>query len=208
VVSCLAGTPLPRDTTVLDSGIAGPKLVVIGGLHGDEPSGTQAATILIQGPRPKRGRLFILAKANPEAIAAGKRVAPHPNAQDLNRVFPGGGDTEEARRAASIFELAKDVDLVLDLHEEGSAWLEADLPTLVVSPASSAFAMDLLEALDAKGLHFAFTGGAPAGSLVGELGTRGRKALVMEVPARSSLEERIRMQLLVVEVALDRLDMR
>jgi len=97
---------------------------------------------------------------------------------------------------------------VLDLHEEGGAWTEADLPTLVVSPPASAFAMALLEALEARGIRLAFTGGAPAGSLVGELGNLEKKALVMEVPARWSLKRRIRMHRRVVEAACDLLGMR
>lgn len=193
---------------MLEGPVPGPRVLVVGGIHGNEPSGMLAATALAGGRRPLRGRLTVLAEANPEALRAGERRAPRPGAEDLNRVFPGGGEGPDARRAAQVFALTRDADLVLDLHEEGLAWPEPDLATLVVSPAASGFAMDLLEALEARGARFAFTGGAPAGSLVGELGRLGRQALVVEVPARLPRAERIRLHLLVVEVALDQLGMR
>lgn len=197
-----------RAQTVLDSGLPGPRVLVVGGIHGNEPSGALAAAALARGPAPARGRLTVLPEANPEAIAAGQRAAARPGARDLNRSFPGSPDGPDARRAAEVFALARDADLVLDLHEEGPAWQEADLATLVVAPAASAFAMDLLEALDRRGAPFAFTGGAPGGSLAGELGRLGRRALVVEVPARLPQAERIRLHLLVVEQALALLDMR
>lgn len=186
-----------------DSGRPGPRLLVVGGIHGDEPSGALTAKALAKDPVPKRGALLLLPEANPEALAAGERSQGAP-AVDLNRTFPGTGTSRPAR----IFALARSADLVLDLHEEGRAWTEADLPTLVLSPAASAFAMALLEALEARGIRFAFTGGAPAGSLVGELGNLGIKAMVVEVPARWSLKRRIRTHRLVVEAACAQLGMR
>lgn len=188
---------------IRDSGRPGPRLLVVGGVHGDEPSGALAAKALAKGPVPKRGALLLLPEANPEALAAGERSQGVP-AVDLNRTFPGTGSS----RPATIFALARRADLVLDLHEEGLAWTEADLPTLVLSPAASAFAMALLEALEARGIRFAFTGGAPAGSLVGELGNLDRMAMVVEVPARWSLKRRIRTHRLVVEAACAQLGMR
>jgi predicted deacylase len=183
----------------LDSGLPGPRVVVVGGIHGDEPSGARAAQALAEGPRPLRGVLMVLPEANPGALAARTRTAP--GQPDLNRTFPEGA------LAAPLFQIALQGDLVLDLHEEGGAWPEADRPTLVVAPAASAFALDLLEALPPSE-GFAFTGGAPAGSLVGELGRLGRRALVVEVPARLPLEARIALHRQVVEAALRLLGLR
>jgi predicted deacylase len=213
VLFCALGALLPAfaaplEVVTLDSGRPGPIVLVVGGMHGNEPSGALAAAALAKDAVPRNGKLLVLPEANPEALKAGERSAPRIGSHDLNRIFPGSEQDEETRRAAAIFALAQKADLVLDLHEEGSAWLEADLPTLVVSPATSAFTMDLLEALNRQGIRFAFTGGAPAGSLVGELGTLDRKALVVEVPARLPEAERVRMHRLVVEVALGLLGMR
>jgi predicted deacylase len=93
-------------------------------------------------------------------------------------------------------------DLVIDLHEEGPAWPEAEVPTLVITPASASLAMDLLDALRSRGLAFAFTSGAPEGSLVGELGKRGRAALSIEVPARLPETERVELLLAALGEAL------
>lgn len=188
---------------LLDSGLPGKTLLVIGGSHGDEASGPQAAMLLEAGGAPKRGRLLVLAEANPAALALASRAGP--DGLDLNRLYPGrpsavgGGPGEALRaRAAAILGLALEADLVVDLHEEGRAWTEADLPTLVFSPPASALVLDLVEALATEGQPFAFTGGSPEGSLVAELGKRARPALTVEVPARLSLGERASLHLGVI----------
>lgn len=209
--------------TVLDSGIRGPAVLVVGGTHGDEGSGVAAAKLLASGPAPISGTLVVLPEANPTAVAAGARCGP--DGLDLNRIYPGrshnaddnapDGPTDRASsassllsRASAIFELARSCDLVIDLHEEGLAWSEADTQTFVFTPAASGLALDLVEALDEAGTSFAFTGGAPKGSLAGELGRLGQSAIVAEVPARLPLEARVSLHLALVEGALRILDMR
>ena len=116
--------------------------------------------------------------ANPEALAAHTRTAQFDGRPvDLNRSFPGGSPS----KAEAIFREALAADLVLDLHEEGEAWPETDAPDPGLHAAAAAFVLELLAALPPED-RFAFTGGAPAGSLVGELGREGRQALVVEVP--------------------------
>jgi predicted deacylase len=184
----------------LDSGQPGPSVLVVGGIHGDEPSGAQAARLLAKGSKPKRGMLRVLPEANPEALASHQRSAA---SGDLNRAFPA-----ESPRAASLYALAQGADLVLDLHEAGAAWPEADVPTLVVTPAAASFALDLLEELNHRTPRFSFAGGAPAGSLAGALGAAERKALVVEVPARLPLTQRVSLHRRVIETALGLLGMR
>jgi predicted deacylase len=188
---------------VLGSQKDGPRIFLVAGIHGNEKSGVLALHQIMSGKAPTRGTLVIVPEANPQALAAGTRRAPGGGAgADMNRVFPGTTSGYESTRAAAIFTLARSADLTIDLHEEGPAWEEADLPTLVVTPASAAFALDLLDALSNRGVTFTFTGGAPAGSLIGELGRTGRSALVVEIPARLPEAERVRLNLLVVEEAL------
>jgi len=203
---------LPAGAVLVDSGKPGPLLLVVAGMHGDEPSGPLAARILAsfgadaalpgQSWSIGRGALLVLPEANPEACSAGLRESPPKTglpAEDLNRLFPGhrrGG--EGPARAAEIFAAALGADLSIDLHESGWAWTEADSPSLVLSPAAAPFALELLEALDGKGAPFAFTGGAPYGSLVWALGAKGRAAIGVEAPARLSEAERIALHLAVV----------
>jgi predicted deacylase len=123
----------------------------------------------------------------------------------MNRLFPGGDDSPEAARAAALFATALGCDLVVDLHEEGLAWLEADRPTLVGSPAAAPLVLGMVEALSEEG--FAFTGGSPAGSLVAELGRLGRRAITVEVPARLGEAEREALILAALAAALEGLGM-
>jgi predicted deacylase len=195
--------------TVLDSGKPGPTVFILGGVHGDEPSGVEAALAVEAGRFPLRaGRILVLPAANPAALALGERRGP--DGFDLNRSFPGrvgpsASDTEE--RAAAIYAIAASADLVIDLHEEGNAWPEADLPTLVFDPPAAELVFDLLEMPELRSLGFAFTGGSPSGSLEAELGKAGRKALLVEAPARLPEAERVSLDLRAIEGALRLLGM-
>lgn len=92
-------------------------IIINAGIHGDEIA-SQLAALRLKQAEVTGGRLVIIPRANPKAIAAGKRN--YPNGQFLNRSFPGkiGGSTAE-NRAAEIFNLLKKFspDLLLDLHE-------------------------------------------------------------------------------------------
>lgn len=111
---------------------AGPTLIVIGGIHGNEPAGVEAARRVLEGLRraapPLRGDLVAFA-ANPEALAAGRRYL----ARDLNRqwtpdrvaaarALAGGGDAEEralARLAGALDAViagSRGPVYALDLH--------------------------------------------------------------------------------------------
>jgi predicted deacylase len=187
-------------------------VLVVGGTHGNEASGARAVRILAAGPPPRTGVLVLVPEANPEALAARTRTAPIrtpgvPSA-DLNRIYPGTGSEPEAPRAAAIFALARGADLVLDLHEEGGAWTEADEPTLVIAPPAASFALELLETLANRKPAFTFTGGSPAGSLTGTAGDAGIRAMTVEIPVRLPFPERVELQLRVVEAALAQLGMR
>jgi predicted deacylase len=197
----------------MDSGRKGPLVMVVGGLHGDEPSGSAAALILIDrfaGMAPgsatglRKGILVVVPQANPFAVASGARTGP--SGLDMNRLFPGSpGKSEEDGLAIGIFKTGGRADLVIDLHEEGLAWPEANKPTIVINSASADLVFRLLEDPALSG--FGFTGGAPEGSLVAELGAIDRPAFTVEVPARLPAEERIGLHLRVVTAALGLLGM-
>jgi hypothetical protein len=85
-------------------------VLVIGGMHGNEPLGRAVVAALRRAPIPGVATML----ANPRAIAANARFTE----QDLNRSFPGdpGSPLYEPRRAAVIMRRAKGYDLVLDFH--------------------------------------------------------------------------------------------
>ncbi len=85
-------------------------ILILGGMHGNEPLGPQLVAALDQNPIPGVAALL----ANPRAIAANSRGTD----ADLNRSFPGDAASPlyETRRAAEIMQTAKGYDLILDFH--------------------------------------------------------------------------------------------
>lgn len=86
------------------------KILVIGGMHGNEPLGLEVVKLLRTNPLDSVDALF----ANEEAIAGNCRFVKH----DLNRSFPGNIKSREyeVRRAAQILKKAEKYDVVLDFH--------------------------------------------------------------------------------------------
>ena len=86
------------------------KILVIGGMHGNEPLGPSVVALFQQ--KPLKNIDVVL--ANQPAIRQNRRFVQ----QDLNRSFPGnaGSKAYEPRRAAELLQLSKKYDLVLDFH--------------------------------------------------------------------------------------------
>lgn len=93
----------------------GPTIVVVGGVHGDEPAGFLAARALRRW-KVETGTLVLVPDAHIEAIRRRKRGFP----RNMNALFPGkaNGDSME-RLAFEIWNLIKSSkpDLLLTLHE-------------------------------------------------------------------------------------------
>ena len=97
------------DVTV--HGPGDPELAVVGGVHGDEPSGVRAIERLRAADLSlERGVKLVV--ANPSAVAAGERYLE----TDLNRSFPGDPDGSLEERLAA--ELCAETDGLptLSLH--------------------------------------------------------------------------------------------
>ncbi len=119
------GLDAPRLLGVLESAEPGPTLIVVGGLHGNEPAGVQGLVRLLQtfqedGLRLSCGRLVALV-GNRRALAVGKRYLQN----DLNRHWsPQRVDT--LRRAAQDDQALQDEDAELvELLEHIEAWIQA-----------------------------------------------------------------------------------
>jgi hypothetical protein len=86
------------------------KILVIGGMHGNEPLGQEVVRLFQD--KPVKGVDVLL--ANEKAIEANCRFVKN----DLNRSFPGDSDSAdyETKRAAEILQKTKGYDLVLDFH--------------------------------------------------------------------------------------------
>ena len=111
---------------IVDSGVSGATVLVVGGMHGNEPAGSRAAEQILHWPI-KRGKLIVVPRANVLALQANTRLTPNQpkKAGNLNRDFPqveeGGKYTVApiGELAASLwsFVLQNRPDWVIDLHE-------------------------------------------------------------------------------------------
>lgn len=87
----------------------GPKLAMFGGIHGDEPLGTEAVRRVLKqiDPDELTGTIVAVPVANPYAFEAAKRVTPI-DGLNLNRIMPGdaeGSLTEQlAAKLAGILD--------------------------------------------------------------------------------------------------------
>lgn len=86
------------------------KVLVIGGMHGNEPLGIEVVK-LFQGNPVENVEVML---ANEQAVTASSRFVK----QDLNRSFPGNEKSKvyEQERAAELLKLASKYDIVLDFH--------------------------------------------------------------------------------------------
>lgn len=88
-VRLMQGTEWEASGTIFHSGVAGPRVMVLGGVHGNEPGGwlaaEQVATWEVQS-----GMLIVLPRLNHRAAAAFQRTFDEIG--DLNRMYPGALD--------------------------------------------------------------------------------------------------------------------
>ena len=121
----MAGTEWETPLVAAHSGAAGPVLLVLGGVHGNEPGSWLAADGVAEW-MPRRGSLVVVPRANVVAIGLLERTTEALG--DLNRLYPGdpAADLPMARMAAQIVAAARryGASLVLDLHESWGFYAE------------------------------------------------------------------------------------
>lgn len=106
---------------VFDSGKKGNAIMIIGGTHGNEPSGHEAAKALYEDYLNDRrilqeGKLIIIPAANITGLKTSQRRL---GGIDLNRQYPGDSNGNDAQKVAyQIDQLMKsyNVQMVIDLH--------------------------------------------------------------------------------------------
>jgi predicted deacylase len=112
---------------VHDSGQPGPRVLVIGGTHGNEPAGAVAAfqlhKVLLKRTL-RRGRVIIIPDANKWGLRMNIRYLPAELLSfgllgkiDLNRSYSHRGEESRTRISYQIEELVLESDWVIDLHE-------------------------------------------------------------------------------------------
>ena len=94
----------------------GKKALIVCGIHGNEYTGLLVISNILERIKDIKGELWIIPSANSLAQALNSRINPL-DLYDLNRKFPGNKSKEPTDRiAAEIFDIAKNMDAVLDFH--------------------------------------------------------------------------------------------
>jgi len=118
-----AGTQWATPYHVCDSGRPGPTVLVVGGVHGNEPAGARAAG-QVRHWSVARGRLVVVPRANELGLRAATRFVPDAKERDLNRSFPrGAGEKPTGVLATALWGFVRTTapDWLLDLHESKAA---------------------------------------------------------------------------------------
>ncbi|MEM1296740.1 MAG: succinylglutamate desuccinylase/aspartoacylase family protein, partial [Verrucomicrobiota bacterium] len=120
------GTDWETDYHIIDSGVRGATVLIIGGMHGNEPAGSRVAEQIRHWPIVS-GRMVVIPRANMLALEANTRLTPGQPEEDgnLNRNFPQTEVGEEFRTAprgelaAALWGFAMKVrpDWTIDIHE-------------------------------------------------------------------------------------------
>ena len=122
----LEDTQWATPAVITHSGVEGPRVMILGGVHGNEPGGWLAAEAIADWD-VERGSLVVVPRANMIATEIFERTTEELG--DLNRLYPGS-TAEEAlpmsHMAAQISALAREfeVERLLDLHESWAFFRE------------------------------------------------------------------------------------
>ncbi len=125
----LAGEPYETLLYINTGPEPGPAVMVVGGTHGNEPAGWQAAEQLADLV-PDRGRLLVIPRANVAAI--NHFVRTFPELGDLNRLYPGRPDGLPMERLAWVITRLVDeyrVEVFVDLHESWGFYQDRVCPS-------------------------------------------------------------------------------
>lgn len=115
------GTAWETSFYVVDNGRDGPAVMIVGGIHGNEPAGSRAAEQILCW-RIVKGRLIVVPRANVAALEARKRLTPGlpEETSNLNCNFPEAeGESGDCALSGALWELvcSQEPDWLIDLHE-------------------------------------------------------------------------------------------
>jgi predicted deacylase len=159
VAAMADGASLALPVLVATGSSLRPRLVCVGGIHGNEPEGVTALLEFWDALDldALNGTLVLVPVANPPAFRAGERRNPG-DPLDMNRIFPGQADGTITERLAHrlYHDVVVGADVVLSLHGWGRGGLVVpyteyprDGAVAAASrAAAAAFGLGWLEAFD------------------------------------------------------------
>lgn len=133
-LECMAGIgleePLAIPVLQVDGAAAGPVLLVLAAVHGDEYEGVETVLRLYRSIRPERlaGSVIMIPAANVLAYRGGTRSTPE-DGVNLARAFPGNpAGTPTERLAYHLHHrFIAQADFLLDLHSGGTHYAVSTL---------------------------------------------------------------------------------
>lgn len=199
----MKGSELETSVYFINGEENGAKIFIIGGIHGNEIAGIEAAE-KIKKLNIKKGKIIVIPKCNIEACKNGERNPYY--MQDLNRNFPGKDNgTNTERLAYEIYNLIKKEkpDIVIDLHE----W-ESSSPAIIFNSTKNAFPL-ILTIIDKMNndiigvKNFSYYSTPPPGSINKEVSQRLNIPIItIESYMKEKLEDRINTHINIVNTVL------
>lgn len=206
--SILSNTPYQTEVIVLGNGQA-PAVMVIGGVHGNEPAGSLAAQQLTN-KSVTQGTLIIIPQVNKLALEKGIRTLD--TIGDINRQYNAQSSQMPSKQIAhEIIALMQQykISMLIDLHEarDYNKLNKASLGQLVLptmNDRSAMLALDVVEHVNKRietGYEkFAYGPYPIPDSAAYYAGKQlGIAAFTIETSSKNSLEERVRQHVAIAE---------
>ena len=207
-----AGTQWETYGCIADSGQPGPTVLILGGVHGNEPAGAAAAE-KVCGFSPILGKIVVVPRVN--ALGLKEQVRYLPEIGDMNRVYPPQGENTPAEQMGmEIIRLMQrqKIVMLIDLHE-ARTFQRLDATSLgqtllfANNGVSAELAMDTVDAVN-RGISedvrkFALVGHPIRTSSAWYAGKYlGIAAFTVETSAQQPLEDRVEQHLAIVRELL------
>ncbi|HHX87477.1 MAG TPA: hypothetical protein GX693_04770 [Firmicutes bacterium] len=211
----LGGTPDQTTLYIIESLQEGPVVLVIGGIHGNEPAGVLAAESISTWVIDQ-GTLLVIPRANARAVSTVTRCAL--GGGDLNRSFPGtprGSSCQKLARAIySVMEEFRP-QWVIDLHEaqEYEQVITGALGQTIIYPRNSntldiiSRVLEYVNNMDGPS-KYPFTlrrGAVPGGTICAAL-SLGLDGFLVETCRKEPLDTRVNQHLRAVNSLLQLID--
>ncbi len=212
------GTKYATKLYVIDSGVPGPVVMIVGGVHGNETAGYKAA-YKVKSFSIKKGKLLVVPYANLRAVKAHTRSI---GGADLNRDFPRSKyDSADNVLSKAIFNVVKkyNVDWVMDMHEganyeriKSSSSVGQSLiyyPDTKTKVIASKIVSSLNKGIATSYKDFSLLRYPVSGSLAKAAAVAcGANSFIFETCSRDPLATRVNYQLKAANMLLDYLNMK
>ncbi len=162
---------------IYNFGGKGKKVLIVSGLHGDEYTSILTSNMLISKIKGNISyNLSVIPIANMGAFLYRSRTSPY-GGEDLNRIFPGKRNgTLCERLAESIFSIAMENDIIIDLHSCGFLCT----PHIIALYRQRKDILDLVRNI---GIKYIVESRGTSGQLMTELVKRGKTSIIIEMPS-------------------------